>query len=158
MAFDCLQDLTPRDFFHWFGEILKIPHGSFKEEKLVEYLVGFAEKRGFSWEKDEMNNLLVRVPATRGYEDQPVFLFQAHLDMVWRSEEAFDFETQPIPLQVQGNKLTARGTTLGADNAVGMATMLAIADGDYPHPALERCLQPPRRWAWRASVPSIAVS
>ena len=137
MAFDCLQDLTPRDFFHWFGEILKIPHGSFKEGALVKYLIDFAEKRGFSWEKDEINNLLIRVPAARGYEDQPVFMFQAHLDMVWRSEVPFDFESLPIPLQVQGNKLTAKGTTLGADNAVGMATMLAIADGDYPHPALE---------------------
>lgn len=137
MDFDCLHGLEPADFFHWFGQVLQIPHGSFKEEKLVDYLIDFAETRGFPWEKDPINNLLIRVPATSGYENQPVFLFQAHLDMVWRSEAPFDFENQPIPLQVQGNKLTAKGTTLGADNAVGIATMLAIADGSYPHPELE---------------------
>lgn len=137
MDYACLKDLEPADFFYWFGEIAKIPHGSCKEEKLAAYLEDFAKKRGFSCETDETNNLLIRVPATKGYETQPPFLFQAHTDMVWRADIPFDFETQPLRLQVEGNKLTAEGTTLGADNAVGMATMLAIADGNYPHPELE---------------------
>ena len=137
MAYECLKGLEPADFFHWFGCIAKIPHGSFKEEKLVAFLADFAEKRGFAYETDQANNLLMRIPASKGYENQPPFLFQAHMDMIWRADRPFDFETQPIDLQVIGNKLMAKGTTLGADNAVGLATMLALADGNYPHPELE---------------------
>ena len=137
MEYACLKGLEPADFFYWFGCIAKIPHGSFQEEKLVAFLADFAEKRGLVYEIDESKNLLMRVPATEGYEDQPPFLFQAHMDMVWRADVPFDFSTQPIELQVIGNQLMAKGTTLGADNAVGMATMLALADGDYPHPELE---------------------
>lgn len=137
MEYECLKALEPADFFYWFGEIAKIPHSSYKEEKLVAFLADFAQKRGFFWETDKANNLLVRVPATAGYEDQPPFLFQAHTDMVWQTNTYFDFDTQPLNLYVSGNKLMARDTTLGADNAVGMATMLALADGAYPHPELE---------------------
>lgn len=137
MQYDCLKGLEPADFFYWFGQICQIPHGSHKEEKLVAFLTDFARKRGFFCESDESNNLLVRVPATTGYESQPPFLLQAHSDMVWQADVPFDFENSPIDLQVVGNKLMAKGTTLGADNAVGMATMLALADGDYPHPELE---------------------
>ena len=57
MDFDCLRGLAPADFFHWFGQVLQIPHGSFKEEKLVDYLIAFAQKRNFPWEKDSINNL-----------------------------------------------------------------------------------------------------
>lgn len=137
MEYACLKGLKPADFFYWFGEVAKIPHGSYKEEKLVAFLADFAEKRGFSYEIDQINNILIRVPATDGYETQPAFLFQAHLDMVWRADIPFDFETQPIELLRKDDRIVANGTTLGADNAVGIATMLAIADGAYPHPALE---------------------
>lgn len=137
MAYDCLKGLEPADFFRWFGEVSAIPRGSLKEEKIVAFLVDFAKERQLSWETDTANNVLIRVPATPGYEAQPPVLFQAHSDMVWQAEVPFDFETQPIDLQVQGDRVVANGTTLGADNAVGMATMLALADGDYPHPELE---------------------
>lgn len=137
MEYACLKGLEPSDFFHWLGQIAQIPHGSFKEEKLVAFLAAFAQARGFAYEIDGANNLLMQVPATEGYENQPPFLFQAHMDMVWRAEQPFDFENSPIDLVLADNKLIANGTTLGADNAVGMATMLALADGDYAHPALE---------------------
>lgn len=139
MDYACLKGLQPADFFHWFGEICKIPHGSYKEEKLVAFLVQFAKERNLFCEVDRHNNVLMRVPASAGYEAQPPFLFQAHTDMIWRKDPGvvFDFETQPINLVVQDGKITAKGTTLGADNAVGIATMLALADGEYPHPELE---------------------
>jgi len=137
MTYDCLKGLEPADFFHWFGRISAIPRGSHKEEKIVAFLEDFAKERGLVWEMDEAKNVLIRVPATIGYEEQPPVLFQAHSDMVWRADRDFDFETKPIELQKQGNRIVANGTTLGADNAVGMATMLALADGSYSHPELE---------------------
>ena len=68
MEYACLKGLEPADFFYWFGCIAKIPHGSFQEEKLVAFLADFAEKRGLVYEIDESKNLLMRVPATEGYE------------------------------------------------------------------------------------------
>ena len=137
MTYECLKGLEPADFFHWFGAVSAVPRGSRKEEKIVAFLEDFAKKRSFSYETDPAKNVLIRVPATPGYEDQPPFLFQAHMDMVWRADVPFDFETQPINLVRKDDRIVADGTTLGADNAVGMATMLAIADGNYPHPELE---------------------
>lgn len=139
MDYGCLKGLEPADFFRWFGQISAIPRGSCKEDKIVAFLEDFARQRNLPWETDSAKNVLIRVPASPGYEDQPSFLFQAHADMVQakKPDVDFDFEAQPIDLQVQGDRLVANGTTLGADNAVGMATMLALADGDYPHPELE---------------------
>lgn len=139
MAYECLKGLQPADFFHWFGEVSRIPRGSGGEQQMVEFLRQFAADRSLPCSVDEALNVLIRVPASQGYETQPSFLFQAHMDMIWKKDPGveFDFETQPIPLQVEDDRLTANGTTLGADNAVGLATMLAIADGDYPHPELE---------------------
>ena len=140
MVYDCLKTLEPAGFFRWFGRIAAIPHGSRKEEKLTAFLEDFARTRGLACRKDGVGNLLMTVPATPGYEQAPAVLFQAHMDMIWQTEPGFscDFETQPLDLYVEGDRLRARGTTLGADNAVGMATMLALADdGTIPHPALE---------------------
>jgi len=137
--YECLKGLEPAEFFRWFGAVSRIPRGSGKEAGFVEFLRQFAAERKLFFTADGENNVLIRVPASAGYETQPPFLFQAHSDMVWRKEQGkeFDFETQPIPLMVQGDRLIADGTTLGADNAVGLATMLALADGDHPHPELE---------------------
>lgn len=137
--YECLKGLEPKAFFDWFGAVSQIPRGSEKEQALAEYLLAFARERGYEAELDAGGNVLMRVPASAGYEQEESILFQAHMDMVWRKDTDcdFDFETQPISLQVQGRKLTAAGTTLGADNAVGVATMLALADGAMVHPALE---------------------
>ena len=137
--YPCLQGLEPADFFRWFGRICRIPHGSHKEQQLSAWLQDFAARRNLPCQIDAAGNVLMRVAPSEGYETQPPVLLQAHMDMVWEKDPdvEFDFATQAIELKVQGNKLTAGGTTLGADNAVGMATMLALADGDYPHPALE---------------------
>lgn len=135
--YPCLQGLEPADFFHWFGRISAIPRGSHKEQLFARFLLDFAAQRKLEATIDAVGNVLMRVPATTGYETQAPILFQAHMDMVWEKDVEFDFTTQPIDLCVQADRLTARGTTLGADNAVGLATMLALADGNYPHPALE---------------------
>ena len=135
-----IENLEPQAFFRWFAAISQIPHESKKEEKLIAFLTDFFESRKISVEKDKLGNVLARLPATPGYEDQPAILFQAHMDMVCRKDDGveFDFDNDPIELVIDGNLLRANGTTLGADNAVGMATMLAIADDpELPHPVLE---------------------
>jgi dipeptidase D len=140
MLYPCLDNLTPAGFFRWFGEIAAIPHGTGKEQQLTAFLERFAADRNLPCHKDEMGNLLMSVPAHKDYVNQPSILFQAHMDMIWEAAPGvtFDFETQPLDLHVEGDRLLARGTTLGADNAVGMATMLALADDvDLPHPPLQ---------------------
>ncbi len=140
MPYKCLKGLEPHAFFRWFGEIARIPHGSGKEQQLIAFLHRFAAQRQLQCTTDETGNVRMLVPASPGYETQPPILFQAHMDMIWATAEGvdFDFENTPLDLYVDGDHLRARGTTLGADNAVGMATMLALADDPtIPHPALE---------------------
>ena len=135
-----LEQYKPKAFFHWFQKICQIPHPSFHEEKLCDFLVKFAQERGFPYVRDEMNNLLIRVPATEGYEAVPPYLLQSHMDMVAVAEEGveFDFLREPIRLQVVGNELRAVGTTLGADDGGGIAAMLSFADDpSFRHPELE---------------------
>ena len=138
--YECLNGLAPAAFFRWFGRIAAIPHGSRKEQALAAFLKDFAKERNIPCQEDATGNLLMQLPAAPGYEDQPAIVFQAHMDMIWEKAPGcdFDFETSPLNLKVEGDRLMAEGTTLGADNAVGMATMLALADDPtIPHPPLE---------------------
>lgn len=135
-----LEGYQPKVFFDWFGEIAKIPRPSYHEEKICDFLEAFARDRGFFFERDGMNNILIRVPASEGYEQVPSFLLQSHVDMVTVAEEgvSIDFLKDPIKLQVIGNELRAVGTTLGMDDGGGMAAMLACADDpSVKHPELE---------------------
>ena len=135
-----IEKLEPQAFFRWFAAVSKIPHESKKEEKIIAFLQDFFKSRNIPVETDRFGNVLAWLPATPGYENQPAILFQAHMDMVCRKDESveFDFDNDPIQLIIDGDKLRANGTTLGADNAVGVATMLAIADdATIAHPALE---------------------
>lgn len=137
---DVLKGLKPAGFFKWFEEITRIPHGSYHEEQLSAFLENFAKERGLACVRDEWNNILIRVPATAGYENEPPILLQGHMDMVWAADDtaAIDLETDALELCVNGNRLKAKGTTLGADDGVAVATMLAIADDNtIPHPELE---------------------
>lgn len=138
--YEVLNGLEPACFFKWFGEISRIPRGSRKEGQIIAFCQEFAQKRSLECEVDQRGNVFMRVPATKGYEKEPPVLLQAHLDMVWVKDPGveFDFEIQPIQLLRQDNWLIGDGTTLGADNGVGVATMLALADEqDIPHPPLE---------------------
>ena len=136
------QGLEPRPLFHWFEEISRVPRGSYHEEKIADYLVGFAAARGLDCVRDEMNNVLITLPATPGRESDPPILFQGHTDMVCEKNAdcAHDFETQGIELYIDGDWIRARGTTLGGDDGIAVAAMLALLDGACPsHPRYE-CL------------------
>ena len=135
-----LEDCSPYPFFYWFEKISQIPRPSYGEEKIADFLEDFARERAFSCRRDAMGNVLIRVPATPGYEDKPSILLQSHIDMVCVKDPdvVFDFTTQPLQLYVDGNLLQAAGTSLGADAGTGVAVMLALADAaDVSHPPLE---------------------
>lgn len=156
MGYEVLNDLQPQEFFKWFFEICKIPHGSYNEMQMTEFLIKFAKERDIKYVVDKKGNVFMNIPASKGYEDQPAILFQAHTDMVCVKDESveFDFEKDSIKLKIDGDKLTANRTTLGADNGVGVATMLAIADSDeILHPELEFLFtveEEPGLWGIRA--------
>lgn len=126
----------------YFNEICKIPHRSCDEKRLSDWLVSFAKARNLAYVQDELWNVVIYKPASAGYETHPPLLIQAHMDMVAQCAPGIkhDFEHDPLELYVEGDHLRARGTTLGADDGMGCAYMLAIlADGSLAHPPLECC-------------------
>lgn len=128
--------------FYYFEEIAKIPHGSENEEAIADYIVAFAKERGLDCYRDEANNVLIRKGGTAGRENEPMLALQGHTDMVCEKnpDVAHCFETDPLKLVVENGYLRASGTTLGADDGVAVAIMLAILDGEAEsHPPLE-CL------------------
>lgn len=135
-----LSSLTPTRFFKYFEEISAIPRMSLHEEKIADYIENFSRSRGFYCVRDKHNNVFVRMSATAGREQDPAILLQGHTDMVCEANEGtdHDFLTQGLELYVDGEYVRAKGTTLGADNGVAVAIMLAALDGEYPsHPELE---------------------
>ncbi|MGN0037283.1 MAG: aminoacyl-histidine dipeptidase [Bacteroidaceae bacterium] len=135
-------DLKPAAVFHYFNEICQVPRPSKREEKIVAYLKAFGEKNGLQTLCDEAGNVLIRKPATPGKERLQTVVLQSHVDMVCEKNKdvEHDFLTDPIQTYVDGEWLRARGTTLGADNGIGMAAALAIlAANDIEHGPLE-CL------------------
>ena len=123
----------------YFEEISMIPRASYKEEKIADYLEGFAKQRGFKYIRDEINNVIIYKPASKGYEDHGAVILQAHTDMVCEKNAdcSHDFDKDPIDLYIEDGILRARGTTLGADDGMGCAYILAVLDTEFPHPALE---------------------
>lgn len=135
-----LEGLKPASFFYWFDKISAIPRGSGSEQGIRAYLVSYAEEHGYEHETDTAGNLLMRVPATPGYENEPMLLLQAHMDMVWAKApgSTHDFTRDAIDFRIEGRYLYGKDTNLGTDNGKGMAFMLAVADGtEFSHPALE---------------------
>ena len=114
----------------FFLEICQVPRPSGREEKMGDYLEAFAHKRGLPFKKDDVGNVLITKPATKGYENRRTVILQAHQDMVCEKDATLDhdFMTQPIETYVEGGWLKARGTTLGADDGMGIAMALAILD------------------------------
>lgn len=128
--------------FHYFEEISKIPRGSGNEKGIADYLCAFADERGLACYRDAENNVLIKKKATEGREAEKPVLLQGHTDMVCEKlpEVEHDFLRDPIALCVEDGWLTAKGTTLGADDGAAVAAMLAILDGALvSHPAVE-CL------------------
>ena len=133
-------ELKPARVFEQFAEINKIPRPSKHEEKMIEYLKEFAEKRNLEHEVDETGNVIIRKPATKGHENAPMVSLQSHMDMVCDKlvDVDINFQTDAIQTYVDGEWLTAKGTTLGADDGIGCAIELAILDrDDIEHGPLE---------------------
>ena len=125
-------ELKPARVFEQFAEINKIPRPSKHEEKMIDYLKKFAEKRNLEHEVDETGNVIIRKPATKGHENAPMVSLQSHMDMVCDKlvDVDINFQTDAIQTYVDGEWLTAKGTTLGADDGIGCAIELAILDSD----------------------------
>ena len=125
--------------FENFRRISLIPRCSKKEEAIRAYLVGWADAKGFAHKSDATGNLVVYVPANVAKAYMPTIILQSHMDMVCEKtpECEHNFDTDPLDLYVDGDWLMARGTSLGADNGIGMAYAMTAAEGDSPHPPLE---------------------
>lgn len=136
------KDLRPAGVFHYFEEICQVPRPSKKEEKIIAYLKNFGEKHQLETLVDEAGNVLIKKPATKGLEHCKTIVLQSHVDMVCEknNDVQHDFLTDAIETEIDGEWLKAKGTTLGADNGIGVATELAIlTDDSIEHGPLE-CL------------------
>lgn len=127
-----LNGLEPAALWKFFGELTAIPRPSKHEEKVRDWVLAIARKHGWNTRQDRVGNIVCDVPATPGAERAPITVLQSHLDMVCEknSDVAFDFDREPLKLRVIGDELRAAGTTLGADNGIGVCAMLAIATAD----------------------------
>ena len=137
-----IKELQPQEVFSIFHEITQVPRPSKREGKIIEWLKAFAVKHNLEHTVDEAGNIIMRKPASPGYENKPGVILQAHMDMVCEknNDTIHDFDNAPIKTYIDGDFIKAEGTTLGADNGIGMALMLAAITSDtLKHPALE-CL------------------
>lgn len=135
-----ILQLRPERLWHYFLEICKIPRPSKKEEKIAAYLNEFAAKYNLQYKIDETGNVLIKKPATPGFEHRRGVILQSHLDMVCEknSDTLHNFDTDPIIPRIEGNWVKAQGTTLGADDGIGIAAALAILEAtDIQHGPLE---------------------
>ncbi len=135
-----LSELAPQSLWKYFEEICNIPHPSKKEEKIVEYVKNFGEGLGLETEVDQVGNIVIRKPATPGYENRKTIILQGHVDMVPQknNDTRHDFENDPIQVYVDQGWVKARGTTLGADNGIGVAAAMAVlADNTLEHGPVE---------------------
>lgn len=135
-----ITQLEPQIIWKNFAALNAVPRPSKKEGKVIEFIKNFGENLGLETNVDEIGNVIIKKPATSGMEDRKSIVLQSHLDMVCQknSDINFDFETQGIEMEVDGNWVKAKGTTLGADNGLGVAAIMSILESnDIPHPALE---------------------
>ena len=135
-----LPNVEPADVFRYFRSICRIPHGSGNERELTEYILRFARERGLWAVRDGSLNVIVKKPASSGRANSPALLLQCHMDMVCEknSGKVFDFTKDPVEIVMDGDTIKSNGTTLGADNGLGVAMMLAVLGAkDIPHPPLE---------------------
>ncbi|MBW3552459.1 MAG: aminoacyl-histidine dipeptidase [Gemmatimonadetes bacterium] len=127
-----VSDLEPADLWGHFDRIMEIPRGSGNEDGMRAYVLEVAERNGLEHERDEAGNLVVRKPGAAGHGDAPITVLQSHLDMVneKNADVDHDFFTDPLVPRREGEYLKATGTTLGSDNGIGVAAMLALMDAD----------------------------
>ncbi|UOE38974.1 aminoacyl-histidine dipeptidase [Chryseobacterium oryzae] len=135
-----LSNIEPQIIWKNFSKLNAVPRPSKKEEKVIAFIKEFGENLGLETTVDETGNVIIKKPATSGMENRKPIVMQSHLDMVCQknNDVNFDFETQGIQMEVDGDWVKAKGTTLGADNGLGVATIMSILESsDIPHPDLE---------------------
>lgn len=135
-----LEHLQPRSVFHFFEEISAIPHGSTNTKAISDWCVAFAKERNLEYYQDSFHNVIIIKEATEGYEDAAPIILQGHLDMVCEKAPdcTKDMEKEGIDLVVDGDRIRAKGTTLGGDNGIAVAMALAVLDAkDLSHPRVE---------------------
>ena len=138
-----IAELNPVPLWKHFAKLCEIPRPSKHEDKVVAYIVDFCKERSLDVQLDEIGNVIIRKPATPGMEDRKILAMQSHVDMVPQknADTEHDFLTDPIKPYIDGDWVTAVGTTLGADNGIGVAAILALLEStDIPHPPLEALL------------------
>jgi len=137
---DQIRQLEPSAPWNYFADLNAVPRPSKREERVAKFMVDFGKSLGLEVLTDTIGNVIIKKPASPGREKSPVVILQAHLDMVHQKNEdtRFDFEKQGIEMYVDGDWVKARGTTLGADNGLGVASIMTVlASKDLSHPAIE---------------------
>lgn len=137
---EAIRKLEPTVMWNKFADLNAVPRPSKKEERVIQFIKSFGETLNLPTYVDEVGNVIIKKPATKGMEDRVTIVLQSHLDMVHQKNAAtnFDFNTQGIEMFVEGDWVKANGTTLGADNGIGVASIMALLESTtIPHPALE---------------------
>lgn len=135
-----VRELEPKSLWNYFADLNAVPRPSKKEERVIDFMMQFGKSLGLETIKDEIGNVIIKKPASKGMENKQTIVLQSHLDMVHQKNAAtvFDFDKQGIEMFVDEDWVKAKGTTLGADNGIGVATIMAVlASKDIAHPAIE---------------------
>ena len=135
-----IRNLEPKDLWNKFADLNAVPRPSKKEDRVIKFIKDFGNSLGLETFEDEIRNVIIRKPATAGMENRKALVIQGHLDMVHQknNDTVFDFDKQGIDMYVDGDWVRARGTTLGADNGLGVAMIMAILESnEMKHPAIE---------------------
>ena len=135
-----IRELEPKSLWQHFVDLNAVPRPSKKEEKVIAFMLAFGKKLGLETFEDKVRNVIIKKPASKGMENRKTIVLQSHLDMVHQknNDTKFDFNTQGIEMLIEGEWVKANGTTLGADNGIGVATIMAILESnDIAHPAIE---------------------
>ncbi|WP_437824324.1 aminoacyl-histidine dipeptidase [Tenacibaculum mesophilum] len=135
-----IRNLEPKAVWKNFADLNAVPRPSKKEERVIQFMVDFGKKLNLETMVDKVGNVIIRKPATPGMEDRKTVVMQSHLDMVHQknADTVFDFDTEGIKMFVDGDWVKADGTTLGADNGLGVAAIMGVLEStDIPHPAIE---------------------
>lgn len=135
-----LENLEPKSVFHFFEELTKIPHGTFHTKEISDYCVAFAKERNLEVIQDKANNVIIKKPGSKGYEDCEPVIIQGHLDMVCvkTPDSSHDFSKDPLKLFVEDGYIGAKDTSLGGDDGIAIAMAMAVLDSnDLAHPPIE---------------------
>jgi len=135
-----IRQLEPKALWNNFADLNAVPRPSKKEERVIKFMMDFGKKLGLETSVDKVGNVIIKKPASKAYEDRKTVVLQSHLDMVHQknNDTNFNFDTQGIEMYIDGDWVKAKGTTLGADNGLGVATIMSILESDtIAHPAIE---------------------